>query len=63
MELDRSPYADWFRQELQFRKVGTVKPWSEFGSEDLTEAYDIIFFVGSSSATQVLPVGVLYGYE
>jgi erythromycin esterase len=63
MEADNSPYADWFREELQFRKVGTLTPWSEFSPERLTEAYDIVFFVGRSSATRLLPVGVLYGYE
>jgi erythromycin esterase len=63
MEADNSPYADWFREELHFRKVGTLKPWSEFSPERLTEAYDIVFFVGRSSATRVLPVGVLYGVE
>ncbi|WP_157976222.1 erythromycin esterase family protein [Lewinella sp. IMCC34191] len=63
MTHDTTPYAEWFRHELQFRKVGTLKPWSEFRDENLTEAYDLIFFVGSSSPSKVLPVGVLYGYE
>ncbi|PPK86120.1 erythromycin esterase [Neolewinella xylanilytica] len=63
MAQDTTPYADWFRHELQFRKVGTVKPWSEFGKENLTEAYDMIFFVGTSSPSRVLPIQVLYGYE
>ena len=63
MEHDTTPYADWFRHGLQFRKVGTRKLWSEFGDENLTEAYDIIFFVGSSSPSRMLPVSVLYGYE
>ena len=63
MAQDTTPYADWFRHELQFRKVGTVKPWSEFGDENLTAAYDMVFFVGTSSPSRVLPVGVLYGYE
>ena len=63
MRNDTSEYADWFRKELRFRKIGTLQMPSEFKPEQLTEAYDLLFFVGKSSPTRVLPLEVLYGYE
>ncbi len=53
---DPSPFAAWFQDGLRFRKVGTQQPWEEYQPEDLLAAYDLLFFVGRSTASRPLPV-------
>ncbi len=55
---DPSPFATWFQDGLRFRKVGTQQPWGkeEYQPEDLLADYDLLFFVGRSTASRPLPV-------
>lgn len=48
-----NPACAWIHEELKFRKVGSTKTDKEFRSATITEDFDVLIFIKSSSHSQL----------